>query len=95
MQFLRVFTLALLLPSLAYAQQAVKIGGVDHRIPPLESQYLSQEAATAMQQAARAAAMLTIEQQDHAATTKDLAELRAWVAAYFAQKKTPAEAGAK
>ena len=72
----------LLLPSVAYAQQTVKAGGIDQRVPALEKQYLAQETANtmqqAMEQAARAAAMLTIEKADHEAAKKAISDAAAY-----------------
>lgn len=53
------------LPVLAHADQAkTVVGGVDSRVPSIANQYLAQQIADKAQQAAQAAAMLTVEKQD-------------------------------
>lgn len=80
-----ILTILFLIPNMAFAQSRMVIGGVDTRVPPVENQYLAQQAAAAMQQAAKAAALLTIEKQDHTETQKALeavsAYWRAWCGA--------------
>lgn len=87
---LSVIVMGLLLTLLtgpAWAQQShMAIGGVDSRVPPLESQYLSQETGALAQQAARAAALLAVQKDDAAATEKALADVNAYWKAWCGER---------
>jgi hypothetical protein len=74
--------LALALFSTAtFAQSSSKIiiGGVDQRVPQLESNILAREFAEKAQEAARLAAMMALEKEDHLEAEDRARATKAWL----------------
>jgi hypothetical protein len=63
----------------AQATKTTVGGGIDQRVPAIENQFLAQQTAEKTQQAARMAALLTIEKEDRKDAEDRATNLKQWL----------------
>lgn len=85
MRIILAVSVSFLMAEVVEAQEVTTlVGGVDQRVPALESQYLAQQQAATAQQFARAAAMLQVERENAAKAKEQADKVNAYWKAYVA-----------